>query len=67
MAERHGANVVRVTAPWGETVPNAALLDALDRHPEARLIAVVHAETSTGALHPLRELAHRRCSAATCC
>ena len=57
MAERRGATVVRVTAPWGETVPNAALLDALDRHPEARLIAVVHAETSTGALHPLRELA----------
>jgi alanine-glyoxylate transaminase/serine-glyoxylate transaminase/serine-pyruvate transaminase len=48
--------VVRVTAPWGETVANAALLDALDRHPETRLVAVVHAETSTGALHPLREL-----------
>lgn len=56
IAERHGANVVRVTAPWGETVPNASILDALDRNPEARLIAVVHAETSTGALHPLREL-----------
>jgi alanine-glyoxylate transaminase/serine-glyoxylate transaminase/serine-pyruvate transaminase len=56
IAERHGATVVRVTAPWGSTVPNAALLDALDRHPEARLVAVVHAETSTGALHPLREL-----------
>ena len=57
MVERRGATAVRVTAPWGETVPNAALLDALDRHPEARLIAVVHAETSTGALHPLRDLA----------
>ena len=56
IAERHGVDVVRVTAPWGETVPNGAILDALDRHPEARLIAVVHAETSTGALHPLREL-----------
>ena len=56
IAERHGAHVVRVSAPWGETVPNASLLDALDRHPDARLIAVVHAETSTGALHPLREL-----------
>src|ERR687893_797357 len=33
MAERHGARVVRVQAPWGETVPNGALLDALDRHP----------------------------------
>jgi alanine-glyoxylate transaminase/serine-glyoxylate transaminase/serine-pyruvate transaminase len=57
IAERCGANVVRVRAPWGETVPNGELLDALDRHPEARLIAVVHAETSTGALHPLRDLA----------
>jgi alanine-glyoxylate transaminase/serine-glyoxylate transaminase/serine-pyruvate transaminase len=56
IAERHGANVVRVAAPWGETVPNAAILDALDRHPQTRLVAVVHAETSTGALHPLREL-----------
>jgi alanine-glyoxylate transaminase / serine-glyoxylate transaminase / serine-pyruvate transaminase len=56
IAERHGATVVRVSAPWGETVPNAALLDALDAHPEARLVAVVHAETSTGALHPLRDL-----------
>jgi alanine-glyoxylate transaminase/serine-glyoxylate transaminase/serine-pyruvate transaminase len=57
IAERHGVNVVRVAARWGETVPNMAILDALDRHPETSLIAVVHAETSTGALHPLRELA----------
>jgi alanine-glyoxylate transaminase/serine-glyoxylate transaminase/serine-pyruvate transaminase len=56
IAERHGANVVRLRAPWGETVPNATILDALDQHPEARLVAVVHAETSTGALHPLRDL-----------
>ena len=56
IAERHGANVVRVAAPWGETVPNAAILDALDRNAGARVVAVVHAETSTGARHPLREL-----------
>ena len=56
MAERQGARVVRVHAPLGETVPNTALLDALDAHPEAHLVAVVHAETSTGAEHPLREL-----------
>ena len=54
IAARHGANVVRLEVPWGETVPNAAILDALERHPAARLVAVVHAETSTGALHPLR-------------
>ena len=56
IAVRHGANVVRVAAPWGGTVPNDAILEALRRHPDTRLVAVVHAETSTGALHPLREL-----------
>jgi alanine-glyoxylate transaminase / serine-glyoxylate transaminase / serine-pyruvate transaminase len=56
IAVRHGANVVRVAARWGETVPNEAILEALRRHPDTRLVAVVHAETSTGALHPLREL-----------
>ncbi len=56
MAALHGAEVVEVTRPWGKTVPNDALLDALDQRPEARLVAVVHAETSTGAQHPLEEL-----------
>jgi alanine-glyoxylate transaminase/serine-glyoxylate transaminase/serine-pyruvate transaminase len=56
MAARHGAEVVEVTRDWGQTVPNEALLEALDRRPEARLVAVVHAETSTGAQHPLAEL-----------
>jgi alanine-glyoxylate transaminase / serine-glyoxylate transaminase / serine-pyruvate transaminase len=56
IARRHGANVVEVDADWGEAVPNERLLDALDRHPEARLLAVVHAETSTGVEHPLRAL-----------
>ena len=56
MAARHGAEVVEVTRDWGEVVPNEALVDALDRHPGARLLAVVHAETSTGAQHPLEEL-----------
>ena len=56
MAARHGAAVVEVTRDWGEVVPNVALLDALDQRPDARLLAVVHAETSTGAQHPLAEL-----------
>lgn len=56
IARRHGANVVAVSADWGECVPNAELLDTLERHPHARLVAVVHAETSTGVEHPLAEL-----------
>lgn len=56
IARRCGAEVIEVEAGWGEVVPNERLLDALDAAPDARLLAVVHAETSTGAEHPLREL-----------
>ena len=56
IARRYGAEVVEVRADWGEHVPNACLLNALHEHSDARLLAVVHAETSTGAKHPLAEL-----------
>jgi alanine-glyoxylate transaminase / serine-glyoxylate transaminase / serine-pyruvate transaminase len=56
IAARHGARVVEVSADWGEHVPNERLLEALDANPGARLLAVVHGETSTGVEHPLQEL-----------
>ncbi len=59
IATRVGADVVRVDADWGEHVSNDRLLEALEQHPDARLIAVVHAETSTGVEHPLAELGER--------
>jgi alanine-glyoxylate transaminase / serine-glyoxylate transaminase / serine-pyruvate transaminase len=57
IARRCGAEVIAVTADWGEAVPNERILEELDRHPRARLVAVVHAETSTGVEQPLAELA----------
>jgi alanine-glyoxylate transaminase/serine-glyoxylate transaminase/serine-pyruvate transaminase len=45
VAGRAGADVVRVEAPWGRALDPQALLDA---HPAPRVIAAVHAETSTG-------------------
>jgi alanine-glyoxylate transaminase / serine-glyoxylate transaminase / serine-pyruvate transaminase len=45
VADRLGADVVRVDAPWGEPLNPAVVLSA---HPAPALIAVVHAETSTG-------------------
>ncbi len=45
-----------VEVDWGEAVPNERLLAALDEHPEASMVAVVHAETSTGVEHPLEQL-----------
>ena len=56
IARRCGAEVVEVSADWGEHVPNERLLAALDDHPDARLLAVVHGETSTGCEHPLEAL-----------
>jgi alanine-glyoxylate transaminase/serine-glyoxylate transaminase/serine-pyruvate transaminase len=56
-ARRAGAEVVEVEADWGEIVPTDELVAALERHPEARLVAVVHAETSTGIEQPVGELA----------
>jgi alanine-glyoxylate transaminase/serine-glyoxylate transaminase/serine-pyruvate transaminase len=47
MAGRAGAEVVRVDAPWGEPVDVAAVEAALASEP-AKVLAFVHAETSTG-------------------
>jgi alanine-glyoxylate transaminase / serine-glyoxylate transaminase / serine-pyruvate transaminase len=56
MAERTGAKVVEVRADYGQIAPNEKLLEALDQNPDAKLLAVVHAETSTGVRHPVEEL-----------
>jgi aspartate aminotransferase-like enzyme len=45
VATRCGAEVVRVDAPWGQPIQPDDLLAA---HPSPKVIAVVHAETSTG-------------------
>jgi alanine-glyoxylate transaminase/serine-glyoxylate transaminase/serine-pyruvate transaminase len=57
IARRHGARVVEVADEWGRHVPNERLMDALAKARDARLLAVVHGETSTGVEHPLAELA----------
>src|SRR5262245_3931397 len=48
VARRCGADIVRVDAPWGRPIDPEQLLDAHRSNPGARLLAVVHAETSTG-------------------
>lgn len=56
MARRAGAEVVELTAPLGQIVPLDQVADALARHPDTKLIGVVHAETSTGVRYPVQEL-----------
>jgi alanine-glyoxylate transaminase / serine-glyoxylate transaminase / serine-pyruvate transaminase len=48
VARRCGAEVVRVEERWGLPLDPQRLLDAQREHPNARFVAVVHAETSTG-------------------
>jgi alanine-glyoxylate transaminase / serine-glyoxylate transaminase / serine-pyruvate transaminase len=57
IARRGGARVVEVRAEPGAAIGIERFEEALGRCPDARLVAVVHAETSTGALQPLEELA----------
>ena len=56
MAGRYGASVRRLERPWGEVFTVDEIEDALKVQP-AKLVALVHAETSTGALQPLEEIA----------
>ncbi len=56
IATRAGATVRRLERPWGEVFEPEEVADALVRFPRVRVVAVVHAETSTGALQPVREI-----------
>lgn len=55
-AWRAGAEVVAVEEDWGRIIPPERIEAALREHPETKLVAVVHAETSTGAWQPLEEI-----------
>lgn len=56
VATRLGARVERVDVEWGRTVDPAQVEAAISRCTKPKIVAVVHAETSTGAWQPLREL-----------
>ena len=51
MAGRYGAKVDRLERPWGDVFTPGEIEDAV-RGRGYKLVAVVHAETSTGALQP---------------
>ncbi len=54
-AQRCGARVDTVSAPWGEPIDPGRVEKALAQK-DYKLLAVVHAETSTGVLQPLEDL-----------
>lgn len=61
MASRYGAVVHRLEKPWGQVASPEEVEQALKKQP-VKVVAMVHAETSTGALTPLEgmsEIVHR--------
>jgi alanine-glyoxylate transaminase/serine-glyoxylate transaminase/serine-pyruvate transaminase len=56
IAARYGASIRRLERPWGEVFGVDEIKMALRDEP-AKLVALVHAETSTGALQPLEGVA----------
>jgi alanine-glyoxylate transaminase / serine-glyoxylate transaminase / serine-pyruvate transaminase len=60
--ERQGAQVHKVEADWGRIIEPAQVAAALKAAKKPKLVAIVHAETSTGIHQPIEEiseLAHR--------
>ena len=56
MARRMGCEVVAVEGEWGTIIEEQRMLEAHQAHPDARVLALVHAETSTGVHQPLDEV-----------
>jgi 2-aminoethylphosphonate-pyruvate transaminase len=56
MARAAGIPVVEVTAAWTERPPLAAIAAALSADPAIETVAVVHHETTTGLINPVREV-----------
>ncbi|QDF65856.1 alanine--glyoxylate aminotransferase family protein [Shewanella sp. SNU WT4] len=54
--ERIGGQVILVDNTWGEPVNVDDVAAALKAHPDAKFVAFVHAETSTGALSDAKAL-----------
>ncbi len=55
IVERCGAKLIRIDAPWGESIDPKQVKEALTNK-KPKIVAIVHAETSTGVLQPLEEI-----------
>ena len=56
VVERCGGKAIRLEAPWGECIQPDAIEHALVRSGPVKAVAIVHAETSTGAWQPLEDI-----------
>ncbi len=56
VATRCGGEVIRIDEEWGKIISPDRIIDTLKKHPDTKVFAIVHAETSTGAMQPLQEI-----------
>ncbi len=56
VATRCGAKVTKVEAEWGRIIEASQIAEALEQVVDPKLVAIVHAETSTGVLTPVEEI-----------
>lgn len=56
MAERHGADITVIEEEWGKPIDPERVATALKQN-DYKLVALVHAETSTGVLQPIEDIA----------
>ena len=56
VADRLGAKVHKVEAPWGRIIEPDQIAQALAKIEKPKLVAIVHSETSTGIHQPLEEI-----------
>ena len=57
IVERCGGKAILVEAPWGQIIEPEAIETALRRSSPVKAVAIIHAETSTGAWQPLEPIA----------
>jgi len=56
IVERHGGTALRVEVDFGQVLDTDQIASALDAHPDAKMVAVIHGETSSGIGQPLEDI-----------
>lgn len=57
VGKAYGLDVIDYELEWGATADPAVLAELLDANPDCAMVTLSHSETSSGALHPLQEIA----------
>ncbi|NJB68250.1 aspartate aminotransferase-like enzyme [Desulfobaculum xiamenense] len=57
IASTHAVDAIIISVPWGKAITVDHVRSALAQYPDVKGVLVQASETSTGAMHPVRELA----------